>query len=223
MRRVDPSANAEECDRRARERASDQHRERAHDRPELGCTLESVEPGGRCRSSGTRGRPRGESRGTTSSASWFMMDEANYRGDAGAAPHGRADLPTWPSRPAGTRSSADCSTSSTARACPPEAYEHDMKLWWPHNEMHDRRVEGRTATPAKRATTLTGCCARCDYCKEHVRRTPSTASGTATCAATESPPMPAHEGLHVQGPLPRAPRAVHDRTSFDRVDWRLTT
>ena len=30
---------------------------------------------------------------------------------------------------------AACSTLSTAWASPPEAYEHDMKLWWPHNEI----------------------------------------------------------------------------------------
>lgn len=61
-----------------------------------------------------------------------------------------------------------------------------------------------------------------DYCKEHFTD-PEYGEWSRLPAPRRKAHDAAHEGLHVQGPLPRAPRAVHDRTSFDRVDWRLTT
>ena len=66
--------------------------------------------------------------------SWFLMEEANQTGDA--ALHKKPKTySTLPSKRAGTRNTAACCTSSTA-GLPPEAYEHDMKLWWlPNNEI----------------------------------------------------------------------------------------
>ena len=65
--------------------------------------------------------------------SWFLMDYANETGDAEL--HKKAinvfDMAFnmgWDKEYGGILYFMDCLGN------PPEAYEHDMKLWWPHNE-----------------------------------------------------------------------------------------
>ena len=129
MRRVDP-ANTEEYDRHARE-CTDAI-VRYHYRPELGCTLESVNAEGQPELDYTAGRVVNP--GHDIECSWFMMDEANYRGDEEL--HKTAEQifrlaieAGWDKEYGGLLYFID--------ACgkPTEAYEHDMKLWWPHNEI----------------------------------------------------------------------------------------
>lgn len=76
MRRVDP-AHTEEYDRHAKE-CTDAI-VNLHYHPELGCTLESVAPDGTPELWYTAGRVVNP--GHDIECSWFMMDEANYRGD----------------------------------------------------------------------------------------------------------------------------------------------
>ncbi len=129
MRRVD-AAHAEEYDRHARECTDRIVRE--HYRPELGCTLESVNLEGEPELDYTAGRVVNP--GHDIECSWFMMQEANYRGDeelhATARDMFRLAIEAgWDDEYGGLLYFID--------ACgkPPEAYEHDMKLWWPHNEI----------------------------------------------------------------------------------------
>ena len=65
--------------------------------------------------------------------SWFLMDRGNETGDAQL--HQKAiqvfDMAFnkgWDEEYGGILYFLDCLGN------PPEAYEHDMKLWWPHNE-----------------------------------------------------------------------------------------
>ena len=108
MRRVDP-ANAEEYDRHARE-CTDRI-VNWHYRPELGCTLESVnaqgQPGAR-----VHGRTRGEP-GPRRRAQLVHDGRGQLPRRQGAAPHGRADLPPGHRGRAGTTSTTACCTSST--------------------------------------------------------------------------------------------------------------
>ena len=129
MRRVDP-ANTEEYDGHARECTDTIVR--YHYRPELGCTLESVNAEGQPELDYTAGRVVNP--GHDIECSWFMMDEANYRGDEEL--HKTAEQifrlaieAGWDKEYGGLLYFID--------ACgkPTEAYEHDMKLWWPHNEI----------------------------------------------------------------------------------------
>ncbi|WP_206214158.1 AGE family epimerase/isomerase [Adlercreutzia sp. ZJ304] len=129
MRRVDP-ANTAEYDRHARECTERIVKE--HYRPELGCTLESVNLDGQPELWYTAGRVVNP--GHDIECSWFMMDEANYRGDKQL--HKTAEdifrlaiEAGWDKEFGGLLYFID------AKGLPPEAYEHDMKLWWPHNEI----------------------------------------------------------------------------------------
>ncbi|MCI8366554.1 MAG: N-acylglucosamine 2-epimerase [Eggerthellaceae bacterium] len=128
MRRVDP-AHTEEYDRHAKE-CTDAI-VNLHYHPELGCTLESVAPDGTPELWYTAGRVVNP--GHDIECSWFMMDEANYRGDeelhaTAEAIFRQAIEAGWDKEFGGLLYFID------AKGLPPEAYEHDMKLWWPHNE-----------------------------------------------------------------------------------------
>ena len=129
MRRVDP-ANAELYDARS---ASCVHDILTyHYKPELGCTLENVGPNGEFRGEVTEGRIVNP--GHDIECSWFLMDFANLKGDKEL--HATAEQifrlaieKGWDNEYEGLLYFTDCLGN------PPEAYEHDMKLWWPHNEI----------------------------------------------------------------------------------------
>ena len=128
MRRVDPE-NAALYEARAKECADDILR--YHVKPDLGVTLESVAPDGTPRLHVTEGRIVNP--GHDIECAWFLMDYANSVGDR--ALHEKAveifDMAFsrgWDNEFGGILYFIDCLGN------PPEAYEHDMKLWWPHNE-----------------------------------------------------------------------------------------
>ena len=102
-----------------------------HVKPELGCTLENVGPNGETRLDITEGRIVNP--GHDIECAWFLMDYANSIGDKQL--HAKAieifDMAFnrgWDKEYEGILYFIDCLGN------PPEAYEHDMKLWWPHNE-----------------------------------------------------------------------------------------
>lgn len=102
-----------------------------HVKPELGCTLENVAPDGTARLNYTDGRMVNP--GHDIECSWFVMQHANSIGDKDL--HAKAvqvfDMAFnmgWDQEYGGILYFRDC------LGYPPEAYEHDMKLWWPHNE-----------------------------------------------------------------------------------------
>lgn len=129
MRRVDPE-QTELYDRYAAESAHDIFA--YHHKPELRCTLESVGPNGELQDEFTAGRVVNP--GHDIECSWFLMEYANYLQDA--ALHQKAEDvfnfaagAGWDSEYGGLLYFIDF------KGLPPEAYEHDMKLWWPHNEL----------------------------------------------------------------------------------------
>ena len=128
LKRVDPD-NAALYDSRADECVNDIFK--YHVKPELGCTLESVGLDGTPRLNVTEGRMVNP--GHDIECSWFVMERANATGDK--ALHEKAvnvfDMAFnkgWDKEYGGILYFMDCLGN------PPEAYEHDMKLWWPHNE-----------------------------------------------------------------------------------------
>ncbi len=128
LKRVDPE-NAELYDSRANECVADILN--YHYKPELKCTLENVAPDGEARLYYTDGRMVNP--GHDIECSWFLMERANETGDK--ALHETAVQifdyafdAGWDNEFGGLLYFTDCLGK------PPEAYEHDMKLWWPHNE-----------------------------------------------------------------------------------------
>ena len=129
MRRCDPE-NKELYDARAKECVEEILK--YHYKPELKCVLETVGVDGSLQTDTTAGRVVNP--GHDIECSWFLMEEANRTGDA--ALHKKAEdvfnfaiEAGWDKEYGGLLYFIDC------KGLPPEAYEHDMKLWWPHNEI----------------------------------------------------------------------------------------
>lgn len=129
MRRVDPE-HREEYDARSRE--SVHEIVDLHFHPEIGATLESVAPDGTPELDYTAGRVVNP--GHDIECSWFLMEQANTTGDR--ALHATAEKvfrqaieAGWDQEYGGLLYFIDCLGKPT------EAYEHDMKLWWTHDEI----------------------------------------------------------------------------------------
>lgn len=159
LRRVDPE-HREEYDKRSAECTEAIFKYHYH--PELKCTLESVAPDGTPELWYTAGRVVNP--GHDIECSWFLMEEANYRKDEEI--HKNAEQifrnaieAGWDNTYGGLLYFIDCLGKPT------EAYEHDMKLWWPHNEimiasLMAYRDTGNEYYAEWFFKTL-------DYCKEH--------------------------------------------------------
>ena len=198
MRRVDP-ANTAEYDQHARECTERIVGE--HYRPELGCTLESVNAEGQPELWYTAGRVVNP--GHDIECSWFMMDEANYRGDAEL--HKVAETifrlaieAGWDEEYGGLLYFID------AKGLPPEAYEHDMKLWWPHNEtmIASATAYRDTGDPYYLAWLFR----TLDYCKEHFAD-PEFGEWYGYLRRDGLPTMPPTKGSTFKGPF-HVPRAL---------------
>lgn len=128
LRKADPD-NAALYDERAKECVHDIFT--YHRKPDLQCTLESVGPKGEFQDEFTAGRVVNP--GHDIECAWFLMEEANRLGDT-QLHRDTQDLfldairAGWDKEYGGLLYFIDC------KGLPPEAYEHDMKLWWPHNE-----------------------------------------------------------------------------------------
>lgn len=198
MRRVDP-ANTEEYNRHAKECTDRIVNE--HYRPELGCTLESVNLDGEPELWYTAGRVVNP--GHDIECSWFMMDEANFRGDEEL--HRSAEQifrlaieAGWDEEYGGLLYFID------AKGLPTEAYEHDMKLWWPHNEIMI------AASKAYRDTGdeyyLDWLLKTMDYCKQHFAD-PEYGEWYGYLRRDGLPTMPPTKGSTFKGPF-HVPRAL---------------
>lgn len=105
---------------------------RYHVHPELKCVLENVGLNGEARLDFTEGRivnPGHDIEGV-----WFLLEHAKRTGDVSLIPKAEeifnwAFDTGWDKKYGGLLYFIDC------LGRPPEAYEHDMKLWWPHNEI----------------------------------------------------------------------------------------
>ena len=104
---------------------------RYHVKDDLGCLLETVAPDGTPMLEVTEGRivnPGHDIEGV-----WFLLEHAKRTGDTALVGKAetvfnRAINAGWDKEYGGILYFID------ALGNPPEAYEHDMKLWWPHNE-----------------------------------------------------------------------------------------
>ena len=104
---------------------------RYHVHPELSCLLENVGPNGEANLAYTEGRivnPGHDIEGV-----WFLLEYAKQSGcpelvATAAQIFDRAFAAGWDEEYGGLLYFVD------AKGLPPESYEHDMKLWWPHNE-----------------------------------------------------------------------------------------
>ncbi len=182
LRRVDPEQEA-----LYNERAAECVNEifQYHYKPELGCTLESVAMDGTPRLDVTEGRVVNP--GHDIECSWFLMEDANRKGDkkqheTAVKIFDQAINAGWDYEYGGLLYFIDC------LGRPPEAYEHDMKLWWPHDEILI-------------ASLMIGALLR-----PRVRR----------LVRLSPPGRQAHharlQGQHLQGPLPPAADADHVRS-----------
>ncbi len=102
-----------------------------HRKEDMKCTLESVGLNGEFMGDVTAGRV--VSPGHDIECAWFLMEYAKRKDDnklyAQALDIIKDALETgWDKQYGGILYFIDCLGK------PPEAYEHDMKLWWPHNE-----------------------------------------------------------------------------------------
>ncbi len=102
-----------------------------HVKPDLGCTLENVAPDGTPRLDVTEGRIVNP--GHDIECSWFLLEWAKAVGDNELPAKARQIFDMafdmgWDKEYGGILYFTDC------LGLPPESYEHDMKLWWPHNE-----------------------------------------------------------------------------------------
>jgi N-acylglucosamine 2-epimerase len=129
MRRCDPE-NKDYYDAKAKECV--EKILKYHFRPELKCTLETVGLDGELQTDTVAGRVVNP--GHDIEGSWFLENEANYEDnqelrETAKQMYRYAIEAGWDKKYGGLLYFID------ALGCPPEAYEHDMKLWWPHNEI----------------------------------------------------------------------------------------
>ena len=197
LRRCDP-ANAAEYDKRSEVCVEDIFT--YHRKPELHCTLENVGPNGEFRGDVTEGRIVNP--GHDIECSWFLMEYANHKGDAALHEAARSVFSDainagWDDEFGGLLYFLDC------KGLPPEAYEHDMKLWWPHNEILIASMMAYRDTGDEQyydwfTKTL-------DYCKE-VFSDPENGEWYGYLRRDGKPTMPSTKGSTFKGPfhLPRA-------------------
>ncbi|NLO85963.1 MAG: N-acylglucosamine 2-epimerase [Clostridiales bacterium] len=103
-----------------------------HHKPEMKCTLESVGMNGEFMGDVTSGRVVNP--GHDIECSWFLMEYAKRTSDTALLAKACevfdfAIDAGWDNEYDGLLYFVDC------KGLPTEAYEHDMKLWWPHNEI----------------------------------------------------------------------------------------
>ena len=129
MQRVDPE-RAELYAERADACVEDIFRYHVH--PELKCVLENVAEDGQARLNYTEGRvvnPGHDIEGV-----WFLLEYARRTGKTEYIARA-AQIFDWAIEAGWDKEYGGLLYFVDALGRPPEAYEHDMKLWWPHNEI----------------------------------------------------------------------------------------
>lgn len=129
MRRTDPE-RAGLYDQRARECVDDIFK--YHVKPELRCVLENVAEDGTPRLYYTEGRTVNP--GHDIEGVWFLLEYAKQTGDKKLIQQA-AQIFDWAIEAGWDKEYGGLLYFVDAQGKLPEAYEHDMKLWWPHNEI----------------------------------------------------------------------------------------
>ena len=171
-----------------------------HVKPDLKCVLENVDVDGTPRLYYTEGRTVNP--GHDIEGSWFLLDYAKRSGDTSLVPKAAqifdwAIEAGWDHEYGGLLYFIDCLGK------PPEAYEHDMKLWWPHNEILIASLMLYRDTGEEKY--LDWFCRTMDYCKAHFAD-PEYGEWYGYLRRDGLPTQPSTKGSTFKGPfhLPRA-------------------
>ena len=172
-----------------------------HHKPDLHCTLESVGMNGEFQSDISAGRVVNP--GHDIECSWFLMEEANRIGSRDL--HRKAEdvfrfaiNAGWDQEYGGLLYFIDC------MGLPPEAYEHDMKLWWPHNEILIASLMAYRDT--RDETYLDWFYKTIAYCRDHFAD-PAYGEWYGYLRRDGKPTLPACKGSTFKGPF-RVPRSL---------------
>ena len=172
-----------------------------HHKPDLHCTLESVGMNGEFQSDISAGRVVNP--GHDIECSWFLMEEANRIGSRDL--HRKAEdvfrfaiNAGWDQEYGGLLYFIDC------MGLPPEAYEHDMKLWWPHNEILIASLMAYRDT--RDETYLDWFYKTIAYCRDHFAD-PAYGEWYGYLRRDGKPTLPACKGSTFKGPL-HVPRSL---------------
>ena len=170
-----------------------------HVKDDLGCLLENVCPDGTPVLDVTDGRivnPGHDIEGV-----WFLLEYAKRTGNQELVPKcetifNRAIKAGWDQEYGGLLYFIDCLGN------PPEAYEHDMKLWWPHNEIMISSLMLYRDTGKE--DYLNWFLTTADYCREHFAD-PEYGEWYGYLRRDGKPTQPASKGSTYKGPfhLPR--------------------
>ena len=197
MHRVDPE-QAALYDERAAKCADDIFR--YHVKPDLKCTLESVDPEGNPRLYYTEGRTVNP--GHDIECVWFLLEYANRTGNQ-ELHRGAEQIFNWAIEAGWDKEYGGLLYFIDCLGKPPEAYEHDMKLWWPHNEiMISSLMLYRDTRDEKYLEWFEKTVA---YCKEHFSD-PEYGEWYGYLRRDGKPTEPSTKGSTFKGPfhLPRA-------------------
>ncbi len=198
MRRVDPERE-ELYTKRAKECTD--IITKYHFKKDLGCTLETVGLNGEVMTDVTAGRVVNP--GHDIECAWFLIEEAKYTNNQDTY-NTAIDIfncainAGWDKEYGGLLYFIDCLGN------PPESYEHDMKLWWPHNEtliasMMIYRDTGKQEYLDWFVKTM-------DYCKEHFAEK-EYGEWYGYLRRDGKPTMPAAKGSTFKGPF-HVPRSL---------------
>ena len=194
--RVDPDQR-EVYEERARECVEDILSYHVH--PELKCVLENVGPNGEARLDFTEGRIVNP--GHDIEAVWFLLDHARRIGDK-ALVEKAEEIFGWAINAGWDKEYGGLLYFVDALGMPPEAYEHDMKLWWPHNEIGIASLMLYKDTGKEEY--LEWFYKNMDYCKEYLSD-PENGEWYGYLRRDGKPTEPACKGSTYKGPfhLPR--------------------
>lgn len=168
-------------------------------KPDMKCLLENVAVDGTPRLNYTEGRivnPGHDIEGV-----WFILDHAKRTGDTSLIPKA-AQIFDWAIEAGWDKEYGGLLYFVDALGLPPEAYEHDMKLWWPHNEILIASMMLYRDT--KDEKYLNWFYKTLDYCKEHFSD-PEYGEWYGYLRRDGKPTMPSTKGSTFKGPfhLPR--------------------
>ncbi len=170
-----------------------------HVHPEIPAVLENVGPNGEARLDFTEGRVLNP--GHAIESVWFILEYAKTVGDT-ALVEKAEQIFNWSFAAGWDKEYGGLLYFTDALGKPTEAYEHDMKLWWPHNEILISalmlyRDTGKEEYLEKFYLTL-------DYCKKHFAD-PAFGEWYGYLRRDGKPTEPSTKGSTYKGPfhLPR--------------------
>ena len=196
LRRVDPE-RGELYDQRAAQCVEEIFR--YHVKPDLKCVLENVDLDGTPRLYYTEGRTVNP--GHDIEGVWFLLEHARHTGDKELVQKA-AQIFDWAIEAGWDKEYGGLLYFTDCLGKPPEAYEHDMKLWWPHNEILIASMMLYRDTGEQKY--LDWFVKTMEYCKQHFSD-PEYGEWYGYLRRDGLPTMPSTKGSTFKGPfhLPR--------------------